>query len=316
MGNKGDTIMLLPGDPSVRAKILERTSVSTYDPTAFPVVPPVAVVENPPTSGNEQFGFDVTQWQTIEAFHFTNELDAWFHGAKVTITPWYWYATPTFHAPYAYNMDAASSHGVWVAGKDVKLAIDGTFDATAQFVTYSTNNADRMFLQIKEYHNGVAGAAVPWYKQCVFGLVPRPADGASVYAAVVDVNDAGDAPSGGGGGGGGVGTGEVVVYNSTGAAAINLTTAEIDAFELVAVTIHLSVAPTTAGNILVTLNAADGAAYDTVLLTLDPSTYLGGVTNIAWKPESRFFFEPGDQVVVSYPNTDIRTYGARIVIAR
>jgi hypothetical protein len=113
-----------------------------------------------------------------------------------------------------------------------------------------------------------------------------------------------------------VGTGEVVVYNSTGAAAINLTTAEIDAFELVAVTIHFAVAPHTSENLVVTLNAADGAAYDTVLLTVNPSTYLGGVTDIAWKPESRFFFEPGDQVVVTYPNTDTHTYGARIVIAR
>jgi hypothetical protein len=315
MANKGDTIMLLPGDPSVRAKILERTSVSTIAVLVGVPQPPVAVVETPPTSGNEQFGFDVTQWQTVEAFHFANELDTYFPGAKVTITPWYWYATPTFHVPYAWVGDEASSHGVWVAGKDVKLAIDGTFDGTAQFVTYSTNNADRMFLQIKEYHNGTQGAAVPWYKQCVFGLVPRPMDGASVYAAMVDVNDAGDAPVGPGGGGG-VGTGEVVVYNSTGAAAINLTTAEIDAFELVAVTVHFSAAPTTSQNLLVTLNAADGSAYDTALLTVNPSTYLGGVTDIAWKPEARFFFEAGDQVVVTFANTDTRTYGARIVVAR
>jgi hypothetical protein len=308
--------MILPGDPSKKAKIAERTLVSTGDPVGPPPVPYVAQIDATPTSGDEQFGVDVTRWQSVKVFHFSDENDANFEGSRVTIKPWYWYAPTSFYLPQAWIGATTPAHGVWISGKDTTLALDGTYDARAQYATYSTNNADRMFFQIKEYHNGTGGEAVVWYKQAVFGLVPRPSDGAAVLAAVVDTNDAGDADVGGGDTGGGVGTGDVVVYNATGAAAINLTTAEIVPFELIDVTVHFNVAPTTSQNLLVTLNAADGAAYDTVMLLVNPATYLGGVTDIVWKPESRFFFEVGDQVVVTYTNTDLRTYGVRIVVAR
>jgi hypothetical protein len=272
-----------------------------------------------PTSGVEQFGVDVTRWQNVEVFHFSDEADLNWVGSKVTITPWYWYAPTSFYVPYGGSANPVPAHGNWVAGKDVLLALDGTFDATSQFATYATNNADRMFFQVKSYTNGVPAVAPPvgavvWYKQAIFGLVPRPSDGGSMLIAMPTSDDAGAAAPAGGGGG--VGTGALAVYNATGAAAINLTTAEIGPFELVEVTIHFNIAPAAAGNVLVTLNANDGAAYDTVLLTLDPSTYLGGVTDIAWKPESRFFFETGDQIVVTYANTNTRTYGARILVAR
>lgn len=320
MGDNGSTVMILPGDPSKKAKIDERTFVSTLDLAGVLLT---AQVDAAPTSGVEQFGVDVTRWQSVEVFHFANETDPNWHGSKVTITPWYWYAPTSFYTPRTTGFFVppvfVPGHGVWVAGKDVTLAIDGTFDAMSQFATYATNNADRMFFQVKSYANGVPAPAAPvgavgWYKQCIFGLVPRPPDGASTLAAIPDAADAGGAAPAGGGGG--VGTGDVIVYNASDHHAIALTTAELGPFELVEVTIHFNLAPHTAENLTVSLNANDGAAYDTVLLTLDPSTYLGGVTDIAWKPEARFFFETGDQIVINYPNTDGHTYGARIVIAR
>jgi hypothetical protein len=316
MGDNGSTVMILPGDPSKKAKIDERTFVSTLNLAGTILT---AQVDAAPTSGVEQLGVDVTRWQSVEVFHFSDENDHNWVGSKVTVTPWYWYAPTSFYVPYAGSVHAVPAHGVWVAGKDVILAVDGTFDATSQFATYATNNADRMFFQVKSYTNGVPAPAPPvgaviWYKQCIFGLVPRPSDGASVMMAVPDAADAGGAAPAGGGGG--VGSGAIVVYNASDHHVINLTTAEIGPFELVEVTIHFNPVPHTAENLLVTLDANDGGAYDTVLLTLDPSTYLGGVTDIAWKPESRFFFETGDQIVLSYPNTDTHTYGVRIVIAR
>lgn len=314
MGDNGSTVMILPGDPSKKAKIDERTFVSTLAGGVL-----TAQIDAAPTSGVEQLGVDVTRWQSVEVFHFSDENDHNWHGSKVTVTPWYWYAPTSFYVPYAGSAHAVPAHGVWVAGKDVVLAVDGTFDATSQFATYATNNADRMFFQVKSYTNGVPAPAPPvgaviWYKQCIFGLVPRPPDGASTLAAIPDAADAGGAAPAGGGGG--VGTGQLAVYNATGAAAINLTTAEIGPFELVEVTVHFNLTPHTSENLLVTLNANDGAAYDTVLLTINPSTYLGGVNDIAWKPEARFFFETGDQIVLTFPNTDTHTYGARILIAR
>jgi hypothetical protein len=317
----GDTIMILPGEPSKKARIHERTLVSTVNAIAGTVT---AQTDAAPVDGNEQYGVDVTQWQSVKVFHFAPADDDNFHGSKVTITPWYWYSPTSYYVPFASAGAVAPAHGTWICGRDVQLALDGTFDAQSQFVTYTTNNADRMFFQVKTYHNGVPAPAPPvgavlWFKQMVFGLVPRPSDGAAILAAVADPNSSGEIPGdGGGGGGGGTGTGEIVVYNATGAAAINLTTAEIGPFELVDVTVHFSTggAPHTSENLLVTLNAANGAAYDTVLLTVNPSTYLGGVTDICWKPESRFFFETGDQIVLTFPNTDTHTYGARIVIAR
>jgi hypothetical protein len=317
MADNGSTIMILPGDPSKKAKIDERTFVSTLNIAGTILT---AQVDAAPTSGVEQFGVDVTRWQSVEVFHFSDEADHNWVGSKVTVTPWYWYAPTSFYVPYAGSAHPVPAHGNWVAGKDVTLAIDGTFDAMSQFATYATNNADRIFFQVKSYTNGVPAVAPPvgavvWYKQAIFGLVPRPSDGASVMMAVPDAADAGGAAPAGGGGG--IGTGALAVYNSSAAAgAIALTTAELGPFELVAVTIHFDIAPVTAGNLTVTLNANDGALYDAVLLTLDPSTYLGGVTSIAWKPEARFFFETGDQIVVDYANADNRDYGARIVITR
>jgi len=201
MADNGSTVMILPGDPSKKAKIDERTFVSTLDLAGVVLT---AQVDAAPTSGVEQFGVDVTRWQNVEVFHFSDEADLNWVGSKVTITPWYWYAPTSFYVPYGGSANPVPAHGNWVAGKDVVLALDGTFDATSQFATYATNNADRMFFQVKSYANGVPAVAPPvgavvWYKQAIFGLVPRPSDGGSILIAMPTADDAGAAagPPGG-----------------------------------------------------------------------------------------------------------------------
>lgn len=106
--------------------------------------------------------------------------------------------------------------------------------------------------------------------------------------------------------------GKATVTNATGAAAINKTTAIGNNFRLCNVTVHFNTAPTTSEALKVTLDSAKGAAYDTVLYTINPGA-VGSVTDISFAPTNDFVCEAGDEIVVAYPNTDTKTYGVRIV---
>lgn len=104
----------------------------------------------------------------------------------------------------------------------------------------------------------------------------------------------------------------VSVFSATGTGTIALSTTMSKAFRLVSVTCHFSAAPTTSESITATLNALDGAAYDTVLLKTNPSQ--GALTDIVYMPDGHgLIFEAGDQIDVAFTNTDARTYGCRIV---
>ena len=103
-----------------------------------------------------------------------------------------------------------------------------------------------------------------------------------------------------------------VVTNATGAVAIATSYAPGVAFWLESVTLHLSAAPVASENFTITLNANDGAAYDTKLYTLDLS--LSGVTDLVYTPDdSPLLCEAGDSIDISWANSDARTYGMRIV---
>jgi len=102
----------------------------------------------------------------------------------------------------------------------------------------------------------------------------------------------------------------VVQAKATGAAAINLTTAVAAEFRLVQVTCHFSTAPTTSENFVVKLDAQGGAVYDTTLFTTNPS--LSSETDIAFIPDSNLDFFAGDEIVVTFTNTDARVYGVTI----
>lgn len=77
------------------------------------------------------------------------------------------------------------------------------------------------------------------------------------------------------------------------------------------VSVHFDTAPTTSQNLTVTINATDGAAYDTVIFTVNPS--LSSATDILYQPDGPVHLFTGDSVDVAFTNTDARTYGVRIV---
>lgn len=100
-----------------------------------------------------------------------------------------------------------------------------------------------------------------------------------------------------------------VVTNATGAAAIATSYAPAAPAYLENITVHLSAAPTTAGSLTIKLNANDGAAYDTVLL----SQSMVGLTDFMYQPDRPILIESGDAIDVAYANADTKTYGLRIV---
>lgn len=76
-------------------------------------------------------------------------------------------------------------------------------------------------------------------------------------------------------------------------------------------TLHLSAAPVTSEVLTITLNANDGVAYDTVLLSQDLSA--NAVVDLLWLPSAPVLCENGDAIDIAFTNTDVRTYGLRIV---
>ncbi len=105
---------------------------------------------------------------------------------------------------------------------------------------------------------------------------------------------------------------------TTGAAAIDydLTIArqtaspqEGNAWELAQLTAHFSADPGV-GNLVVTLEPRDGAAYDTVLLT----QAMSGVTNFVWTPAEPYILLPGDKLNLAMANAAGRTYGILITL--
>lgn len=96
----------------------------------------------------------------------------------------------------------------------------------------------------------------------------------------------------------------------TGNGAINTTGAVLTAqATLKAITIHVGVAANTAENLVVTLDAADGAAYDTVLLT----QAMAAVTDVALTDLGVPLYA-GDALKVTWTNTDARTIGVRLCL--
>lgn len=94
--------------------------------------------------------------------------------------------------------------------------------------------------------------------------------------------------------------------------AIALSAAPAAHFKLLAVTVHFNSAPTTSESLTITLNANDGAAYDTTLRAVNPS--LTAATDIVYVPDGgELTCESGDAIDVAFANTDNKTYGARIV---
>jgi hypothetical protein len=100
-------------------------------------------------------------------------------------------------------------------------------------------------------------------------------------------------------------------YTGTGAAAIAASLAPKDCFNIEQVTLHLSAAPTTSENLAFTINALAGAAYDTVVFSVDLSA--SSTTNLVWVPsDGPLRLVKGDSFDVAFANTDTGTYGLQI----
>ena len=107
-------------------------------------------------------------------------------------------------------------------------------------------------------------------------------------------------------------------YSFTGAAAISMTTTlnrdfpnavefEVEQFE-----VTWSTAPTTSQSITVTLQSSRGAAFNTLPISIDPS--LASLTSYVKIWEKPYKLLRGDELVVAYTNTDLRTVSGMLKV--
>ena len=105
----------------------------------------------------------------------------------------------------------------------------------------------------------------------------------------------------------------IKVYPATATSgALALSTLEARRFKLVKVTVKFNTKPTTSEDVTLTLNASDGADYDAIIARANPSTG-SGTGDIVFTGDDNDIFEAGDELDLAFPNTENRTYGARIV---
>ena len=97
----------------------------------------------------------------------------------------------------------------------------------------------------------------------------------------------------------------------TGAVAISEALAPGVAFRLLRIEVKFSAAPTTSQAFTVTCDAGDGAAYDILLDSVDPSS--GSQTALVFKYGIGYEFEADDAIDIAYTNTDKKTISGRYV---
>ena len=102
----------------------------------------------------------------------------------------------------------------------------------------------------------------------------------------------------------------ITVTSATWSAAINTSTDIWHDFRLDSVTLHFGSAPTTAWVLTISINAKDWVAYDTVIYSVDPSSWSS--TDLVFIPDEQLSFEAWDEIVVAYDNDDTETYWLRI----
>ena len=85
---------------------------------------------------------------------------------------------------------------------------------------------------------------------------------------------------------------------------------EVKEIDSVMVTWSAGVAPSTGEDLVVSLDSGLGAAYDNVLLTVDPEAT--GAHKIVWYPDEVLWLGRDDQVTVEYANTDDLAIGVVI----
>jgi len=83
-------------------------------------------------------------------------------------------------------------------------------------------------------------------------------------------------------------------------------------YQVVSVSLNLNLAPTTAENFTVTLDAYDGVLYDVVLYALNLAA--AATTDLVWQPNAPLYACSGDAVDVTWANTDGRTWGLLVTL--
>ena len=78
-----------------------------------------------------------------------------------------------------------------------------------------------------------------------------------------------------------------------------------------AITANWSAAPSTSESITITLNSVEGAAYDTILRSENPS--LTSSTDYIWEWDNPLRVQPGSTIDVAYTDTDSRTVSVEII---
>ena len=106
--------------------------------------------------------------------------------------------------------------------------------------------------------------------------------------------------------------GNLITDEATGAAAIAHSLAIKKVSKLISVSLHLDDGPSDSENYTITINKNAGAAYDTLIYSLDLST--GSTKNLLWLPDADIYLEPGDAIDVAYANTGTDTYGSQITV--
>ena len=81
-----------------------------------------------------------------------------------------------------------------------------------------------------------------------------------------------------------------------------------DAFQLVELRLHLTVAPTTSESYTITLDSGSGSAFDVVVRNRNMITR----TDDDWQPSAVLRYTDGDVLVFTYANSDGRTYGLEV----
>ena len=99
---------------------------------------------------------------------------------------------------------------------------------------------------------------------------------------------------------------------ATGTGSISITTDEEGRFKLVMVTVGFNVKPSTSEEVVLTLDAQEGSAYDSVLRTANPSEG-EGTGDVLMVGDLDLIFAQGDALTLTFNNTDSRTFGARII---
>ncbi len=97
----------------------------------------------------------------------------------------------------------------------------------------------------------------------------------------------------------------------TGAGAIAEALAPGKPFRLLRVEAHWSAAPSDAEAFTVTSDAGDGAAYDVLLDSVDPS--VGSQTDLVFTYGEGYEFEADDEIDLAYTNTGTDTISGRYV---